>query len=82
MTTKAKNKTPSRSNGQKKSSGGNPILLIVFAVVAIALIAAIVLSSDKPAESGGEYGTPEITRCVAAGIRTTGPLPPTTRPSA
>jgi len=62
MTTKARSKASAGSGGQKKSGGGaNPILLIVFGVIAVALVAAIVLSSDNPVGSEGEYGEPTIT---------------------
>jgi thiol-disulfide isomerase/thioredoxin len=67
MTTKAKNKAPLRQAGQKRLGDSNPIFLIVFAVIAVALVAAIVLSSDKPVGSEGEYGEPSITGA---------PLPP------
>ncbi len=62
MTTKARRKASAGSGSQKKSGGGtNPILLIVFGVIAVALVAAIVLSSDEPVGSAGQYGEPTIT---------------------
>lgn len=61
MTTKTKSKAVAKSANKRKSGGGAPILAIVFAVIAVALIAAIVLSSEKPIGSEGEYGEPTIT---------------------
>jgi thiol-disulfide isomerase/thioredoxin len=62
MMTKAKSRAAAGSGGQNKSGGGtNPILLIVFGVIAVALVAAIVLSSDEPVGSAGEYGEPTVT---------------------
>jgi len=61
MTTRTKTKTATKPANRKKPSAGSPILLIVFGVIAVALIAAIVLSSDKPIGSEGEYGEPTIT---------------------
>jgi thiol-disulfide isomerase/thioredoxin len=60
MTTRTKNKAVTKSAKQRKSGGNTPILLIVFGVIAVALVAAIVLSSEKPIGSEGEYGEPTI----------------------
>lgn len=62
MTTKTKGKRPAgkTSSSKTQSSRTTPILLIAFGVIAVALIAAIVLSSDEPIGSEGEYGDPQI----------------------
>ncbi len=62
MTTKTRNKSARQKPGTKPQSSNRstPILLIVFGVVAAALIAAIVLSSNEPIGSGGEYGEPTV----------------------
>ncbi len=63
MTTKTRNKGARQKPGAKpqQSSRNTPILLIVFGLVAAALVAAIVLSSNEPIGSGGEYGEPTVT---------------------
>ncbi len=63
MTTKTRNKGARQKPGAKpqQSSRNTPILLIVFGLVAAALVAAIVLSSNEPIGSGGEYGEPAVT---------------------
>lgn len=62
MTTKTKSKGPAGKTPNKKSqsSRSTPILLIAFGVIAVALVAAIVLSSDDPIGSAGEYGDPQV----------------------
>ncbi len=61
MTTKTKRPA---SKGRQKPEQKNrqvPMLLIGFGVVAALLIAAIVLSSEEPIGSAGEFGEPSIT---------------------
>jgi len=56
MTTRTKK--PAAKPGTKKDSQGRriPVLPIVFAAIAGLLITAILLSSEEPIGSGGEYG--------------------------
>ena len=63
MTTKTKGKKAGNKapNTKGQSSNSKPILLIAFGVIAIALITAIVFSSEDPIGSAGEFGEPEVT---------------------
>lgn len=62
MTTKTKKPSSKRPGGKDNSSAKKiPIAGIVFGVVAVLLIAAIVLSSDEPIGSGGEFGELAVT---------------------
>jgi thiol-disulfide isomerase/thioredoxin len=60
MTTKTKKAATKPGAKRQKGNKQTAILLVVFGVVAAALIAAIVLSSDEPIGSGGEYGEPTV----------------------
>lgn len=60
MTTKTKNARGKQGANAQAPSKRTPILLIVFGAVALLLILAIVLSSDEPIGSAGEYGEPSI----------------------
>ncbi len=63
MTTRTKGKTKRPAKpAAKPDSGANrtPILIIAFGVIAALLIAAIVLSSDEPIGSAGEFGEPTV----------------------
>lgn len=59
MTTKTK-KSGSKPGAKKQAERKFPLLAVGFGVVAIALIAAIVFSSEEPIGSGGQFGEPEI----------------------
>jgi len=60
MTTKTKKPGTKNTPAKKQKTRRFPILLIAFGVIAAALIAAVLLSSDEPIGSGGEYGEPTI----------------------
>ncbi len=61
MTTKTKNSRVKPGTKTQQSDRKIPVLPIVFGLVAVLLVAAIVLSSEEPIGSGGEYGEPSIT---------------------
>lgn len=60
MTTKTKKPATKSTAKKKQQTRRFPLLLVAFGVIAAALIAAVVLSSDEPIGSGGEYGEPAI----------------------
>jgi thiol-disulfide isomerase/thioredoxin len=61
MTTRAKKSSQKGPQSTERSKPKIPVIGIAFGAVALLLVAAIVLSSNDPIGSGGEFGEPTIT---------------------